>query len=76
MPSVSEPFQSPFASMVQTQRNVQTRRASSWDRTGGNMDFVAIRPGQTIILADVAGAGCIKHVYFTIGAGSQRFYMR
>lgn len=46
-------------------RPVRTRRASSWDRTGGNNDFVRIRPGETVVLADIAGAGCINHIWCT-----------
>ncbi|HEU5089745.1 MAG TPA: DUF2961 domain-containing protein, partial [Roseiflexaceae bacterium] len=46
-------------------RNVRTRRASSWDRSGGNRDFLEIQPGQTVVLADVEGAGCINHIWCT-----------
>ncbi|MBN1344845.1 MAG: DUF2961 domain-containing protein [Phycisphaerae bacterium] len=43
----------------------RTARASSWDRSGGNRDYVTVKPGETVTLADIAGAGCIKHIYFT-----------
>jgi hypothetical protein len=46
-------------------RNVTTRRASSWDRTGGNMDALTIQAGETVTLADIAGAGCINHIWCT-----------
>ena len=38
-------------------------RASSWDRSGGNADFVVVGPGQTVELFDAEGPGCITHVY-------------
>src|SRR5215813_3115641 len=38
-------------------------RASSWDRSGGNADFVVVGPGQTVALLDVDGPGCITHLY-------------
>ena len=38
-------------------------RASSWDRSGGNADYVSIGPGQTAVLLDVEGPGCITHFY-------------
>src|SRR5699024_5628651 len=41
-------------------------RESSWDRTGGNEDRVTIRPGQTITLADIAGAGSVNHIWMTV----------
>jgi len=46
-------------------RDARTARVSSWDRTGGNQDWITIKPGQTAVLADIAGPGCIKHIYWT-----------
>lgn len=46
-------------------RDVRTRRASSWDRSGGNNDFLVVKAGQTVILADIEGAGCINHIWCT-----------
>lgn len=42
------------------------RRASSWDRSGRNADRVRIPPGETAVMADIAGAGVIRHVWVTI----------
>ncbi len=44
------------------------KRASSWDRSGGNDDWLTIEPGQTVTLADTRGAGCINHVWITAAA--------
>ncbi len=49
-------------------RDAKRRRASSWDRTGGNRDFIAIAPGETATLADIVGAGSITHLWFTIAS--------
>ena len=46
-------------------RNVQSRRVSSWDQTGGNNDFLVIPAGQMVVLADIRGAGCINHIWCT-----------
>jgi hypothetical protein len=46
-------------------RDVRTRRASSWDKTGGNDDNLKIQPGETVVLADVEGVGCINHIWCT-----------
>jgi len=43
----------------------RSRRASSWDRTGGNDDCWRIDPGKTAILAEIDGPGSINHIYFT-----------
>lgn len=49
-----------------TLRHVKTRRVSSFDRTGGNSDRIPVPAGETAVLADIAGAGVIKHIWFTI----------
>jgi hypothetical protein len=57
-------------------RNVTTRRVSSWDRTGGNMDFLVVRPGEQVSLADIAGAGCINHIWCTHACAQPHFLRR
>jgi hypothetical protein len=44
----------------------RSRRASSWDTSGGNDDCILIGPGETATLADVDGARVITHLYFTM----------
>ena len=57
-------LQSPFMELL-TLRDARSARASSWDRTGGNQDWITLPAGQTRVLADLPGAGCIKHIYWT-----------
>ncbi|SDX93113.1 glycoside hydrolase family 172 protein [Paenibacillus sp. CF384] len=45
---------------------IRTKRVSSYDRTGGNADYVTIHAGDTAVLADIPGAGIIKHIWFTL----------
>jgi hypothetical protein len=47
-------------------RASRRRRASSWDRTGGNEDRLTLRPGDTAVLADIEGAGCVNHIWVTV----------
>lgn len=47
-------------------KSYQSKRISSYDRTGANRDFITIEPGQTATIADIAGPGCIKHLWVTI----------
>jgi hypothetical protein len=49
-------------------REGRSRRVSSWDRSGKNGDYWPVEPGETKTLADVSGAGVIRHLWFTIGA--------
>jgi hypothetical protein len=41
----------------------RSRRASSWDRSGGNRDFIVVPPGATVVLLEHHGPGCITHIY-------------
>ena len=52
----------PFRSLF-TATGARSRRASSWDRSGGNMDFLVVGPGETVVLLDETGPGCVTHVY-------------
>jgi hypothetical protein len=44
----------------------ETKRISSFDQTGGNNDRINIEPGATATLAEIDGAGIIKHIWVTI----------
>lgn len=46
-------------------KNARSRRESSYDRTGGNRDFVVVPPKETKVIADIKGAGIIKHIWIT-----------
>ncbi len=48
-------------------RDSTSARVSSYDRSGRNADMRSVAPGRTLELADIPGAGCIRHIYFTIG---------
>lgn len=54
---------------------VRTRRESSWDRKGGNVDARPIPAGATLTVAELKGPGCITHLWFTI-APEDHFYLR
>ena len=43
-------------------------RSSSYDRTGGNADFRALAPGETLRLLDQDGPGLITHIWVTIAS--------
>jgi len=49
-------------------RSYKTRRSSSWDRTGGNDDWVPVEPGETATLLEATGAGVVTHLWFTINS--------
>jgi hypothetical protein len=52
----------------------QSKRVSSFDRTGGNSDAIPIEPGKTVELAAISGPAAIHHIWVTIAA--EPFYGR
>ena len=50
--------------------NCKTKRISSYDRTGGNHDWMDFQPGETKIIAQIKGAGVIRHIWCTHWTGN------
>ena len=57
-----------------------SKRESSYDRTGDNQDARSIESGETLVLANIKGPGCIHHIWNTIAAGTSenpdKYYSR
>lgn len=70
----AQPAPRSMFSDLMTLTDSSTARISSFDRSGGNEDFVPIAPGKKIELARIEGAGIIRHLYFSILGG--RHYLR
>ncbi len=51
-----------------TLRDARRGRASSYDTTGGNMDFWLLQPGETRTLAAIEGPGCVRHIWMTLAS--------
>ena len=47
-------------------RRFKRQRLSSWDRSGGNHDAIQIPAGETALLGEIEGAGCIRHLWVTM----------
>lgn len=59
----------PFGSSLRDLPRLRTHRrlrVSSYDRSGGNEDRLTIRAGETVTIADIAGAGSINHIWMTV----------
>jgi hypothetical protein len=56
-----------LAELPQPKDYVQ-KRASSYDRSGGNADYRKIAPGETLVLMDEQGSGEITHIWTTMWA--------
>ena len=56
-------FGSTYIDSLAIEADYKSKRISSWDRTGKNTDFISLLGGEKRILAEIKGAGCIKHFY-------------
>jgi hypothetical protein len=63
------PAGDPFAGAAYRIRDARSGRISSWDRTGGNRDFISFAAGETKELVRLDGPGAITHIYMTPAAG-------
>ena len=57
-------------------RSYKRRRVSSYDRQGGNLDFLIIKPGEKRIIFESDGPGCITHIWSTQAAMGAPFFPR
>ena len=57
---------STLSDLARLRRGVRRERLSSWDRNGGNDDFLTLGPGEARTIADIPGAGCIRHIWMTM----------
>ncbi len=58
--------QGTLAGLARLRPGVRRGRVSSYDTTGGNHDWWDFPPGETRVIADLAGPACIKHLWMTM----------
>ena len=66
MPGIILSMTSQLNNLPLLQPGIRTKRISSYDHSGGNNDFVPIGAGETKTLAEIDGAGIIKHLWITV----------
>lgn len=54
-----------FLKNLTTIADARTARASSWDQSGRNKDYWLVNAGDTVVMADIEGPGCINHIWVT-----------
>jgi len=57
-------------------RSTTTSRISSYDRTGGNHDWIDVAPGETRTLAEIPGSGVIRRFYIAPYAPDRMRYRK
>lgn len=55
------------------QRKGKSLRESSYDRTGGNEDWIIVPPNSTKTIFNISGSGCINHIWMTTASRSKMF---
>jgi hypothetical protein len=48
--------------------DARSRRISSYDQSGGNRDCISVEPGESRIIAEIEGAGIVKHIWVTMSS--------
>src|SRR5205085_2281578 len=62
--------------LANLREGVKRLRISSYDKTGGNRDFIAgIEPKTKATLAEINGPGTVTHIWVTI-ASPERYHLR
>jgi hypothetical protein len=54
-------------------REYERRRESSWDRTGGNRDFIIIQDAEEKRIAETDGKGVITHLWMTTNSAEEHY---
>ncbi len=62
-----------FLDSIMYIKNAKSKRISSWDTSGKNMDCWIIQGGETRVLADIKGPGKITHIWMTQGNDDTEF---
>jgi hypothetical protein len=57
-------------------RDATRHRESSWDRSGGNADYVVVPPGGAHTMAELTGPGCVRHLWMTLNSQETRYPRR
>ena len=57
-------------------RKCRARRASSYDRSGGNADYMLMKPGEAKCFAQLPGAGVIRHIWLGGGADEVHYHRK
>jgi hypothetical protein len=64
---------SSLAGLARLREGVRRERISSYDRAGGNLDWYTFEAGQKITIAEIEGAGCVRHIWMTIGSEEEAY---
>ncbi len=64
-------FNSSLANLMKI-RNCKRKRLSSYDRMGGNADYVKIQPGEIREFGHIDEPGIVRHIWMTLGCSADK----
>jgi len=67
---------SSLADLARLREGVRRERVSSWNKTGANFDFWPLEARENREIADIRGAGCIKHIWMTMYSPAPHYARR
>jgi hypothetical protein len=65
-----------LAGLARLRKGVRRERVSSWDQSGGNRDFWLFAPHEARTIAEIKGAGCVKHIWMTMWSPEEAYARR
>ncbi|MEO8026153.1 MAG: glycoside hydrolase family 172 protein [Bryobacteraceae bacterium] len=75
-PAVARPANPGGLAGLSQARSGRRKRISSSDKTGRNDDRIRVKAGGTATLAEIDGAGSIRHIWMTIADGEPDYLRR
>jgi hypothetical protein len=57
---------SSLSNLAYLHNDIRRERVSSYDQLGGNRDWWSFSPGEKLTIANIQGAGCVKHIWMTM----------
>jgi hypothetical protein len=67
---------SSLAELARIRYGVRRERVSSWNQAGGNFDFWPLEAWENREIANIRGAGCIKHIWMTMYSPAPHYARR
>lgn len=64
-----------FLEQMTVKKDFASKRLSSWDKSGKNLDFITLQAKEKVVIAEIKGSGSIKHIY-TVNISFDPFFYR
>jgi hypothetical protein len=66
---------SSLSNLALIRKGINRKRISSYDKTGGNLDFIILDGNKIFEICNLKSSGIIKHIWMTLNS-SDKYYLR